>query len=73
MSRMALVVPATLHAVRRAWRVFSFISLNDFMAARGYSLFLGLMYVMAVGVVINVALCTWVGLAFASGKFDHVW
>ncbi len=57
----------------REWRVFSFVSLNDFMAARGYSTFLVLMYLMVAGVVINVALCSWVGYSFSSGKFDHVW
>jgi hypothetical protein len=63
--------PATL--LPRAWKVFSFLQLNAFLSARGYNFFLGCMYIMAAGLVLNVGLCIWVSKAFAENRFDHVW
>jgi hypothetical protein len=63
--------PATL--LPRAWKVFSFLQLNDFMSARGYSFFLACLYIMAAGLAMNVGLCIWVSKSFAENRFDRVW
>ncbi|KAJ9529821.1 hypothetical protein QJQ45_022220 [Haematococcus lacustris] len=55
------------------WQAFSFISLNYFMSARGYTFFLACMYSMAFCLWANLALCIWVSRSFQQNKFDHVW
>lgn len=55
------------------WQVFSFISLTQFLSARGYTFFLALMYIMAVALVANVGLCWWVARSFSDGQFSYVW
>ncbi len=65
---MSLVRPCC-----RAWQVFSFLQLNAFMEARGYTFFLVCLYVMIAGLALNVALCFWVSKSFANNSFGHVW
>ncbi|KAL6757720.1 hypothetical protein V8C86DRAFT_1620236 [Haematococcus lacustris] len=57
----------------KVWQAFSFISLNYFMSARGYTFFLACMYSMAFCLWANLALCIWVSRSFQQNKFDHVW
>ena len=57
----------------RLWQVFSFIQLNAFMSGRGYTFFVACLYIMAVALAVNVALCAWVSRSFQQNKFDHVW
>ncbi|GFH07292.1 uncharacterized protein HaLaN_02074, partial [Haematococcus lacustris] len=56
----------------KVWQAFSFISLNYFMSARGYTFFLACMYSMAFCLWANLALCIWVSRSFQQNKFDHV-
>lgn len=51
----------------------SLVNLNQFVAARGYTFFLGMLYVMVVGLLVAVALSIWVALQFQANRFDHVW
>ena len=43
------------------------------MMERGYTFFLGCMYIMVLGVAVNVALSVWVARSFQNNRFDHVW
>jgi hypothetical protein len=38
------------------WRIVSFIQLNDFMTARGYTFFLACFYSLLFGLIISVAI-----------------
>ncbi|KAJ9530064.1 hypothetical protein QJQ45_023344, partial [Haematococcus lacustris] len=55
------------------WQVVSLVNLNQFLAARGYLFFLGLMYSMVVGLLVAIILSVWVGHMFKNNRFDHVW
>jgi hypothetical protein len=49
---------ACLH---RAWKIISFVQLNQFMMWMGYSFFLGFLYVMVAGLVLDICLVLYVG------------
>ena len=57
----------------RLWQVISFVQLNQFMSARGYTFFVTCLYIMIGGLVADIALCLYVGYAFKNNRFDHVW
>jgi hypothetical protein len=59
--------------VCRAWQVVSLVNLNQFLGARGYTFFLGMLYIMVFGLLVAVALSIWVALQFQANRFDHVW
>ncbi len=61
------------HPLRLAHRyVLSFVSLNQFMTQRGYGFFIGCLYIMVVGLAMNVLLCAYVANSFKNNRFDHV-
>ncbi|KAL6757143.1 hypothetical protein V8C86DRAFT_1716601 [Haematococcus lacustris] len=73
---LLIVNPAygwTIDPGNKVWQAFSFLSLNYFMSARGYTFFLACMYILAVCLFANLALCIWVSHSFQQNKFDHVW
>ncbi len=43
------------------------------MSIRGYTFFLGCFYIMVVLLAFVCGLCVWVGRAFRSNTFTHVW
>jgi hypothetical protein len=59
--------------LRRLWQVVSLVNLNQFIAARGYTFFLGAIYLMFAGLLVAVGLSIWVAQQFQANRFDHVW
>ncbi len=55
------------------WRIVSFLGLNQFYSTRGYTFFLGSLYIMIVLLVFVLGLCVWVGQAFKENRFSYVW
>jgi hypothetical protein len=51
----------------------SLVNLNQFIAARGYTFFLGAIYLMFAGLLVAVGLSIWVAQQFQANRFDHVW
>jgi hypothetical protein len=66
-------IRALLVLVHRGWQAFSFIQLNYFMSVRGYTFFLICMYILAVALAANLAMCIWVSNSFKNNEFGHVW
>ncbi|GFH31748.1 uncharacterized protein HaLaN_30852, partial [Haematococcus lacustris] len=62
-----------INSSNKVWQVVSLVNLNQFLAARGYLFFLGLMYSMVVGLLVAIILSVWVGHMFKNNRFDHVW
>ncbi|KXZ43615.1 hypothetical protein GPECTOR_85g345 [Gonium pectorale] len=62
-----------ISAKNKVWQVVSFIQLNAFLSARGYSFFLALLYVFIGLLGVNLALSIWVANAFSNNRFEHVW
>lgn len=52
--------------------MISFVGLNQFMTQRGYTFFIICLYVMVVGLAMNVLLCLYVANSFKNNRFDHV-
>ena len=38
-----------------------------------YSFFIGFLYFMVSGLVLNITFCFYVGYSFQNNRFDHVW
>jgi hypothetical protein len=38
------------------WQIVSFVQLNDFMSARGYTFFIACFYLLLVGLIVSVAI-----------------
>jgi hypothetical protein len=55
------------------WQIVSLVNLNQFIAARGYTFFLGAIYLMFAGLLVAVGLSIWVAQQFQANRFDHVW
>jgi hypothetical protein len=51
----------------------SLVNLSQFIAARGYTFFLGAIYLMFAGLLVAVGLSIWVAQQFQANRFDHVW
>ncbi|PNH09202.1 Tiny macrocysts protein B, partial [Tetrabaena socialis] len=60
-------------AKTKVWQVVSFIQLNDFLAARGYTMFLVLLYVFVGLLAINLVISVWVAHSFSNNRFEFVW
>ena len=54
----------------RAWQILSVISIKDVIAARGYTFFVFLLYVMVGGLVTAVGLCVQVGYSVSDGTYN---
>jgi hypothetical protein len=55
-----------------AWlQIISFVQLNDFMSARGYTFFIACLYLLMGGLVMSVAISVWVGHSFQVGERDE--
>jgi hypothetical protein len=48
-------------------QIISFVQLNDFMSARGYTFFIACLYLLMGGLVMSVAISVWVGHSFQVG------
>ncbi|GLC40592.1 hypothetical protein PLESTM_001090800 [Pleodorina starrii] len=62
-----------INAKNTAWEVVSFIQLNAFLAARGYTFFLGIFYLFVGLLGVNLALSVWVAYSFSNNRFEYVW
>ncbi|PNH09214.1 Tiny macrocysts protein B, partial [Tetrabaena socialis] len=60
-------------AKTKVWQVVSFIQLNDFLAARGYTTFLVLLYVFVGLLAVNLVISVWVAHSFSNNRFEFVW
>ncbi|PNH12261.1 Tiny macrocysts protein B [Tetrabaena socialis] len=55
------------------WKVVSFIQLNAFLSASGYSIFLALFYIFVGLLAVNFALAVWGAHSFSNNRFEVVW
>ncbi|EFJ49581.1 hypothetical protein VOLCADRAFT_89940 [Volvox carteri f. nagariensis] len=62
-----------INASNKAWGVVSFIQLNSFLSARGYTFFLVSFYVYVGLLGLNLALSGWVAYSFSNNRFEYVW
>ncbi|PNH03659.1 Tiny macrocysts protein B [Tetrabaena socialis] len=60
-------------AKTKVWQVVSFIQLNDFLGARGYTTFLVLLYVFVGLLAVNLVISVWVAHSFSNNRFEFVW
>ena len=62
-----------LLAHRRAWRIFNFVKLNQFMAARSLAFYLACLYTTLCLLLLCIGLSVWVGWCFQNNRFDYFW
>ncbi|KAJ9509395.1 hypothetical protein QJQ45_001848 [Haematococcus lacustris] len=72
---MLVVNPAWFNIPRPAlwWQILYFISLNDFISARGTTFYLACFYLLVFGLLMSVVVSLWVGASFQNNRFEYVW
>ncbi|GFH17405.1 uncharacterized protein HaLaN_14036, partial [Haematococcus lacustris] len=72
---MLVVNPAWFNIPRPAlwWQILHFISLNDFISARGNTFYLACFYLLVFGLLMSVVVSLWVGASFQNNRFEYVW
>ncbi|KAL6762968.1 hypothetical protein V8C86DRAFT_516034 [Haematococcus lacustris] len=72
---MLVVNPAWFNIPRPAlwWQILYFISLNDFISARGNTFYLACFYLLVFGLLMSVVVSLWVGASFQNNRFEYVW